>query len=134
MPMYPKRVINYSLKRYWLRLEFDSFHFVQTFNLVCWWALGECFHAADSGASRWRGIRRRQQTYHPPRVRKRTSRAYPTPRVNEGLPLLRAFLAIIALCVTGVSSQARSLHIVGAAGYLSEWEFDGEVRERVSGD
>jgi hypothetical protein len=54
--------------------------------------------------------------------------------VNEGLSLLRAFLAMIALCVTGVSAQSRSLHIAGTAGYLSEWEFDGEVRERVSGD
>jgi hypothetical protein len=29
-------------------------------------------------------------------------------------------------------AQSRSLHVVGSAGYLSEWELDGTVTEKVS--
>ncbi len=47
---------------------------------------------------------------------------------------MKAVLAAIALCVAAVPAQSRSLHVAGTAGYLSEWEFDGEVTERVSGE
>jgi hypothetical protein len=43
-------------------------------------------------------------------------------------------LVIIALAVAAGPAQSRSLQIVGMAGYLSEWEFRGEVTEQISSD
>jgi hypothetical protein len=47
---------------------------------------------------------------------------------------VKAILATIALCVAALPAQSRSLHVVGTAGYLSEWELEGDVTERASGD
>jgi len=41
-------------------------------------------------------------------------------------------LLIVAAVVLATSAQSRSLHVVGSAGYLSEWELDGTVTEKVS--
>ena len=48
--------------------------------------------------------------------------------------LAGALLVVIALGVAAEPAQSRSVQIVGTAGYLSEWEFRGEVTERISGD
>jgi hypothetical protein len=34
---------------------------------------------------------------------------------------------LLALAATGGPAQSRSLHVTGTAGYLSEWELDGEI-------
>jgi hypothetical protein len=34
---------------------------------------------------------------------------------------------VLALAATGGPAQSRSLHVTGTAGYLSEWELDGEI-------
>jgi hypothetical protein len=47
---------------------------------------------------------------------------------------LAGLLFVIALGVAAGPAQLRSLQIVGTAGYLSEWEFRGEVTERISSD
>ena len=41
-------------------------------------------------------------------------------------------LIIVAAIVLAVPAQSRSLHVVGNAGYFSEWEFNGTVTENVS--
>jgi hypothetical protein len=43
-------------------------------------------------------------------------------------------LVTIALCMAALPAQSRSLHVVGTAGYLSEWELEGELKEAASGD
>ena len=48
--------------------------------------------------------------------------------------LAGSLLVIIALAVAAGPAQSRSLQIVGTAGYLSEWEFRGEVTEQISSD
>jgi hypothetical protein len=45
---------------------------------------------------------------------------------------LRAFLVAIALGVASGPLQARPLQVAGTAGYLSEWELEGAVTERMS--
>jgi hypothetical protein len=53
--------------------------------------------------------------------------------IGEGVEkLLKAFLVVIALGVAGGPSQAGSLQVAGTAGYLSEWELEGAVTERIS--
>ena len=48
---------------------------------------------------------------------------------RERLASLKAF-AIMALCVLGGgSAQAQSLQVAGAAGYASEWELSGVVKQ-----
>jgi hypothetical protein len=42
-------------------------------------------------------------------------------RLSQSIPV------VLALAVASVSAQSRSLHITGTAGYLSEWELDGEA-------
>jgi hypothetical protein len=34
--------------------------------------------------------------------------------------------------MAGTPARSRSLHIAGTAGYLSEWQFDGEVAETAT--
>jgi hypothetical protein len=46
--------------------------------------------------------------------------------------LSKAVLVTMALGVAGAPAHARVLHIAGSAGYLSEWEFNGEVAETIS--
>jgi hypothetical protein len=41
--------------------------------------------------------------------------------------LSKCIPVVLALAVASVPAQSRSLHITGTAGYLSEWELDGEV-------
>jgi hypothetical protein len=48
--------------------------------------------------------------------------------------LLKAVLATIALCMAALPAQSRSLHVVATAGYLSEWELEGDVAARASDD
>ena len=45
----------------------------------------------------------------------------------------KSALVLLALAVAGTPARSRSLHIVGTAGYLSEWELDGEVAETGTG-
>jgi hypothetical protein len=45
----------------------------------------------------------------------------------------KSALVLLALAVAGTPARSRSLHIAGTAGYLSEWEFDGEVAETAIG-
>ena len=47
--------------------------------------------------------------------------------------LLHILPLIIAIVVASTPAQSRSLQVVGTAGYLSEWEFDGAVSETTSG-
>ena len=47
---------------------------------------------------------------------------------------MRVFLAIVALCIIGAQAESRFLHVSGKAGYLSEWEFGGDVTESISGE
>jgi hypothetical protein len=51
------------------------------------------------------------------------------PRVDKPL---KASLVMLALTVAGGAAQSRSLQIMGTAGYLSEWEFNGTVTEKTS--
>src|SRR5713226_3606531 len=46
--------------------------------------------------------------------------------------LLKAFLVVIALGMAGRPAESQSLQVAGIAGYLSEWELEGAVTERVS--
>jgi hypothetical protein len=46
--------------------------------------------------------------------------------------LSKPVLVMIALGMTGAPAQSRVVHIAGTAGYLSEWEFNGEVTEGTS--
>jgi len=45
----------------------------------------------------------------------------------------KSALVLLALAVAGTPARSRSLHIAGTAGYLSEWELDGEVAETGTG-
>jgi hypothetical protein len=45
----------------------------------------------------------------------------------------KSALVLLALAVAGTPARSRSLHIAGTAGYLSEWEFDGEAAEARTG-
>jgi hypothetical protein len=45
----------------------------------------------------------------------------------------KSALVLLALAVAGTPARSRSLHIAGTAGYLSEWEFDGEAAEAGTG-
>jgi len=45
---------------------------------------------------------------------------------------LKSALVLLALAVAGTPAWSRSLHIAGTAGYLSEWQFDGEVAETAT--
>ena len=45
----------------------------------------------------------------------------------------KSALVLLALAVAGTPARSRSLHIVGTAGYLSEWELNGEVAETGTG-
>jgi hypothetical protein len=47
---------------------------------------------------------------------------------------LRSLLFVIVLAVAVDSAQAELLRITGTAGYLSEWELNGDVTEKMSGD
>ena len=47
---------------------------------------------------------------------------------------MKAVLVTLALCMAALPAQSRTLHVVGAAGYLSEWELEGDVTARDSGD
>jgi hypothetical protein len=44
----------------------------------------------------------------------------------------KSVLVLLALAVAGTPARSRSLHIAGTAGYLSEWQFDGEVAETAT--
>jgi hypothetical protein len=44
----------------------------------------------------------------------------------------KSVLVLVALAVAGTPVRSRSLHIVGTAGYLSEWQFEGEVAETAT--
>ena len=46
---------------------------------------------------------------------------------------MKAALGAIVLCMAALPAHSRTLHVVGTAGYLSEWEIEGEVTAR-SGD
>jgi hypothetical protein len=50
-------------------------------------------------------------------------------RVDKPLHVL---LPIIAVVVAGAPAESRSLQVVGTAGYLSEWEFNGAVSETTA--
>ena len=41
-------------------------------------------------------------------------------------------LLIVAAVMLATPAQSRSLHVVGSAGYLSEWELDGTATEKIS--
>jgi hypothetical protein len=45
---------------------------------------------------------------------------------------LNALIVIIALGMAGGPALSRSLQVAGTAGYLSEWELNGAVTERIS--
>jgi hypothetical protein len=45
----------------------------------------------------------------------------------------KSALVLLALAVAGTPARSRSLHIAGTAGYLLEWELDGEVAETGTG-
>jgi hypothetical protein len=45
----------------------------------------------------------------------------------------KSALVLLAVAVAGTPARSRSLHIAGTAGYLSEWELDGEVAETGTG-
>src|SRR2546429_8060869 len=47
---------------------------------------------------------------------------------------LKVALSAIVLCMATLPGQSRTLHVVGTAGYLSEWELEGDVTARDSGD
>lgn len=42
---------------------------------------------------------------------------------------MKAFPVALALVMTAIPAQSRSLHVTGTAGFLSEWELDGEVAD-----
>ncbi len=44
----------------------------------------------------------------------------------------KSVLVLLALAVAGTPARSRSLRIAGTAGYLSEWQFDGEVVEAAT--
>ena len=46
--------------------------------------------------------------------------------------LWKALLVTVVLSAVSGAAQARSLQINGTAGYLSEWELNGAVTERIS--
>ena len=46
--------------------------------------------------------------------------------------LLRTLLFVMALAVTADPAFAGWLRVSGTAGYLSEWQLDGNVTERIS--
>jgi hypothetical protein len=46
--------------------------------------------------------------------------------------LSKTVLVMIALGMAVAPAQSRVVHIAGTAGYLSEWEFNGEVTEGAS--
>ena len=41
---------------------------------------------------------------------------------------------VIALGVAAATADARTLRVAGTAGYLSEWEFKGELSQRAPAD
>jgi hypothetical protein len=43
---------------------------------------------------------------------------------------LNAFAILVAVGMTCGEAQARSLQVIGTAGYLSEWELNGSVTEK----
>ena len=45
--------------------------------------------------------------------------------------LLKAFAIPVAVGITCAPAQSRSLQILGTAGYLSEWELNGTVTEKI---
>jgi hypothetical protein len=45
---------------------------------------------------------------------------------------LTASMVATALGMAGGMAQSRSLQVAGSAGYLSEWELNGAVKERIS--
>jgi hypothetical protein len=49
---------------------------------------------------------------------------------NDVTKRLKAFAILMAVGVICGKSQARSLQVVGTAGYLSEWELNGSVTEK----
>jgi hypothetical protein len=42
---------------------------------------------------------------------------------------MKALLVALALVMTAIPAHSRSLLVTGTAGYLSEWELDGEVAD-----
>jgi hypothetical protein len=44
-------------------------------------------------------------------------------------PLSKTISIVLALASAGGPAQSRSLHITGTAGYLSEWELEGEIAD-----
>src|SRR5258707_715369 len=53
-------------------------------------------------------------------------------RPSSGECQLRALLIMIVLVVAAGPAQAQSLRVAGTAGYVSEWELNGEVTQTVS--
>jgi hypothetical protein len=47
---------------------------------------------------------------------------------------LRSLLFVIVVAVAADSAQAEPLRITGTAGYLSEWELNGDITEKMPGD
>jgi hypothetical protein len=45
----------------------------------------------------------------------------------------KSALFLLALAVAAMPARSRSLQITGTAGYLSEWELDGEIAETETG-
>jgi hypothetical protein len=59
-----------------------------------------------------------------------------TNRSHEGERAMQAkigFVVLFAFISTGGAAQAQSLRVTGTAGYLAEWELNGELTQRVSG-
>jgi hypothetical protein len=80
-------------------------------------------------------LRKAQGSILPRRTKSATLEAplAAAPLAGDGVErLLRAFLVVIALGVASGPLQARSLQVAGTAGYLSEWELEGAVTERIS--
>jgi len=59
-----------------------------------------------------------------------TERSHECERTMHGKAALILLLAFIS---AGGTAQAQSLRITGTAGYLAEWELNGEVTQRASG-
>ena len=58
----------------------------------------------------------------------------PTPKLATVRGKLRFLPLVIVLATAANSVQAEPLRVSGTAGYLSEWELNGDVTERTPGD
>jgi hypothetical protein len=54
--------------------------------------------------------------------------------IHHATTPLRLLLFAIVLAVAVDPAQAGSLRVTGTAGYLSEWELDGDVTDEMSGE